>query len=407
MAIDKGQFTKMSEAKKKSAGASKGVDVRASVRSTAFASLDSAAKVAARPDALTERDVPVVRESAPAPGKFGALAAFADASVPQAPTAESVVVTDAVATPQSGRAAGTAPAVGAPAATEAVVSPASPATPRGAVERPRALTGGPAPESVEVRAVMNAVRSLSRLITAVAFRPGTSASAREKAGALEDLVVKARDYAEHVARHLGDARAQGLPRWVKPALQEVAADALAQQWENGEEARQAPLLDLTRDFVTMASDSLLTCVEGFAEHVYRPATESDIAVARMLVSVNKAAFIVGDALLDAELSHEVAGPRIEQIVRALVAETEESRVAADIPDDLRVSHAQGMVARLAQLTAGELRASHARAEDLLDEAVVRACFERAAKNYRHIEAIAVDAYRGHQPAGEETREKAA
>jgi hypothetical protein len=265
----------------------------------------------------------------------------------------------------------------------------------------------PLEQSDEVKAVMNAVRSLSRLISAIAYRPGSLAATGEKASALEALVLRTRTFADGVMDRVSSTggREAPLPRWVRAALQEVAADALAAQWEAGRDAAIEPLLELTGAFVDATTVDGGELLADFARHVYHPAREPDIVTARMLVSTSKAAFVLSDAFLKLGMGADAALSHVRWLTRNMLADVRESPLAAQVPDDLRVAHMQGMLARVAALTAAELHA--AGATNAVDDDVVKGCWERARQSYLQIEAMAIEAYREPSTRRDEPREKAA
>jgi hypothetical protein len=264
-------------------------------------------------------------------------------------------------------------------------------------------------DSDQVKAVMNTLRSLSRMLSAIAYRPGSTATAVEKAATLETLVEKTRGYSDHVMSVLLRGRIGRLPRWIRPALQELAADALAGQWEEGREAELDPYLRLTESLVEHTAEIIGDAMDEFVENVYQYAHTSDIAQARMLITVNKAAFALADAFGDVGISAADAAPLVGRFVKGSLDDVQGSPVYGEVPADLRVAHAQGMLGRLAQLTAAELRAAHRRGEAVATEPVFGLCWEQARQNYRQIESMAVESYRnvpGVPVQGEDQRERA-
>lgn len=268
-------------------------------------------------------------------------------------------------------------------------------------------SGAQTPQTDEIKAVMNTIRSLARLLSAIAYRPGSAATVEEKAAALESLVEKARGYADRMSEVLNRGRSGRLPRWVRPALHEVAAEALAERWEDGNLAELDPYLQMTEELVRFAGEMLGEAMQEFAENVYHVAHHPDVTAARMLVSVNKAAFVMADAFTDAGVPVADAAPHLQRMTRNILDEVQGSPVYEQVPPDLKVAHAQSMVARLSQLTASEVRAAHKRGEQATSQLVFDGCWQQALQNYRQIEAMAVDSYKNGPVPREEQREKAA
>ncbi|WP_321820908.1 MULTISPECIES: hypothetical protein [unclassified Burkholderia] len=264
-------------------------------------------------------------------------------------------------------------------------------------------------------AVTHVVRSLSRLVAAVAYRPGSQADPGAKRATLERLVLGAQAFAQALTARSVSSATSAMQAQAQTEWQELAAGLLARQWEAGGEAEVDPLVDSANalvDAIVEGRVGRVGRVTAVAGGDARASAASVVDVAdvteapgRFLVVAARVAFSLAEALAQAGLRGAPAAAAAGRLTNAALDEVLMSSLTSRVPEALREQHIRDMLSSVAALLSAEIHAAADQGEravagettgNTISEAAWAArldvCWAHASQGYQQIEALAVAAY---------------
>jgi hypothetical protein len=210
---------------------------------------------------------------------------------------------------------------------------------------------------------LNALKVLSRLVAAIARRPGSSAPQALKAQHLAQLITQVQHNAQRLAVSVAPLDAHR--GWVRAAAMEAATTIVASQWESDPHGESAPLevqiealeavFDLTRD-----DASLDAALNDLSEDSYAQATDEAVAATRVELSSRLAAWDlyghVSSPLLGQGGYRFTYGRKPAEVVALLLPQA--LTIARESPArfvtlDVATTHAQACIRRCADLLGAE------------------------------------------------------
>lgn len=210
---------------------------------------------------------------------------------------------------------------------------------------------------------LNALKVLSRLVAAIARRPGSNAPQALKAQHLVQLISQVQHNAQRLA--LSVAPLDAHRGWVRASAMEAAASIVASQWESDPHGESTPLevqiealeavFDLTRD-----DPSLSEILNDLSENSFAQATEDSVAVTRVELSSRLAAWDlyshVSSPLLGQGGYRFTYGRKPAEVVALLLPQA--LTIARESPArfvtlDVVTSHMQACIRRCADLLGAE------------------------------------------------------
>lgn len=248
-----------------------------------------------------------------------------------------------------------------PATTEeeagpAVVEPAAGARFGGLVDHDRSAAAKGA------RINMAAVKALTPLVASISFFPGASAEPTMKSSALANLIVQVQKAASDIVLAMGPTISN--VDWARGQVMQELAKIAAKQWE------ASGRVDLDRAVAQMIavlrtpSIELQSALDAYSgADAYMEARTPDVAKARLSVSVSSAAWELYDWMTRDTLrlkdqpakvfSYERPIDDIVELVLGRVIDEARGMQILVNSTDLQLSHLQGSIRRLVQLTGAE------------------------------------------------------
>jgi hypothetical protein len=210
---------------------------------------------------------------------------------------------------------------------------------------------------------IHAVKTVARLVTAIARKPGSGMPNTVKSQHLAGLLRSAGQAAQRIAASIATVDAHR--PWVKAAATEAACTLVASQWESDRDNEVKPievqLAAVEGVFREAAADAALReTLDDLGAHGYVEASAPDVAQARVELSLRMAAWdlysSVTHALLGRGEFRYTYGRTPTQIVQRLLPEVVAiARHSAIRTDnlDLCTAHMQGSLRRVADLLGAE------------------------------------------------------
>jgi hypothetical protein len=221
-------------------------------------------------------------------------------------------------------------------------------------------------EAVSARRGMAAAKVLTPLVAAVSFAPGNQSPSASKAKALTEMLVGVHRCARDTAETISTQTGQDVPSWLVTQLMQGLSTAIATRWQRNEGADIEALAENMRQVFAGDSKELIELISGASEDAYQEVNHPDIARYRISVSTANAAWVIHDWVTHERLSlddkgdmpsrfftygletHEIVSLMLTKTVdlcRGLVAQVESA--------DMRTSHMQSSIARMANLIGSE------------------------------------------------------
>ena len=210
---------------------------------------------------------------------------------------------------------------------------------------------------------IHAVKTVARLVTAIARKPGSGMPNTVKSQHLASLLRSAGQAAQRIAASIATVDAHR--PWVRAAATEAACTLVAAQWENDRDNEVRPvevqLAAVEAVFRDAGTDGVLReTLDDLGTHGYVEATVPDVAQARVELSLRMAAWdlysSVTHPLLGRGDFRYTYGRTPTQIVQRLLPEVvaiaRQSAIRTDNLD-LRTAHMQGSLRRIADLLGAE------------------------------------------------------
>lgn len=223
---------------------------------------------------------------------------------------------------------------------------------------------------------LNGAKALSRLMEAIAHRPGFAADEQSRVNALQSLAMQAHATADRLQEALG----LGSSSYVHAQAMEAVVGLVGGSWEKGES------IDWGRVLAEAGADpEIYRSALALAEAGYRPVDSVQTAAERM-----------GISLLNAYWELYALGEKVDGMTldRASMVVSRVRQFLQDHPrrfesNDLHVAWMQGAVKRIVGLVSAELSARYANLEpsdDQVKDAVELAlsCFQGVED---HVEAL--------------------
>lgn len=220
-----------------------------------------------------------------------------------------------------------------------------------------------------VRRDVHAVKLLTRLAQAIAFKPGTAAPGKVKAEALRDLLLKVHRMAGRIAQAAMPEEANA--RWVHAHCSEQVAELVARRIEAGPAGEHADVdqtVDAACQVIRSAAvdQEVAAAVDAVEQNRYVESTHEQITRDRLTVSITLATGDVYDAVAKHGWSYGRAPIAItEQLTQGLLAAAREVSIH-QMDVDQQVTHLQGSVRRMANLVAAEYSAETLRLKEWIE-----------------------------------------
>lgn len=210
---------------------------------------------------------------------------------------------------------------------------------------------------------IHAVKTIARLVTAIARKPGSGMPNTVKSQHLANLLRSAGQAAQRIAASIATVDAHR--PWVKAAATEAACTLVAAQWENDRENEVKPvevqLAAVEAVFREAGTDGgLRQTLDDLGAQGYVEASATDVAQARVELSLRMAAWDLYSSITHPLLGRGdfryTYGRTPTQIVQRLLPEVvaiaRQSSIRTDNLD-LRTAHMQGSLRRIADLLGAE------------------------------------------------------
>lgn len=240
--------------------------------------------------------------------------------------------------------------------------------------KPKAYTDGASPfaslvkpgQSVADRTArrdVHAVKVVTRLVRAIAFKPGSDAQARVKSEALSKLLGDVHKAASAIA--IAAAPLDAHRPWVHAMCSEAMADLVAAREERdtfGESLDMDAAIQAVSDLFESSETrpQIAEAIAGLSEAGYVEATSESIATDRVRASIGLAAWDLFDSVTDPRLGKDAFRYTYDNKPEEIVATLSEEAVriaregnirASNL--DLRTMHLQGSIRRVAALLGAE------------------------------------------------------
>jgi len=221
-------------------------------------------------------------------------------------------------------------------------------------------------EAITARQSMAAAKVITPLVAAVSFAPGSASPGEPKSKALTDMLVGMHRCAVSTAETISEHMGQDVPSWMVTQLMQAMAQAIARRWEAGEGADMDAMASNMRSLFGGSGPQIDALIRGASEDAYVEVDHPDVARFRISVSTANAAWALFDWVTHPRLSLDDKGDMpsrfftfglgaSELVNKMLVRAVNECRglVAQVESADLRTSHMQSSIARMANLIGAE------------------------------------------------------
>ena len=226
----------------------------------------------------------------------------------------------------------------------------------------REAPGNTLPERAARRDV-HAIKVVTRLVRAIAFRPGSDASDRVKSEQLQQMLGDVHRAAKAVA--LAASPLDAHRSWVQAMCSESMADLIAAHSEHDDFDEPLNIDEAVRAITELFSasetqETVAEAVSALSDSGYVEATSEAIAADRVRASIGLASWDLYDNVLHPRLGSQsyrfTYEARPEEIVSVLLEEA--VRIAKEMNIrasslDLRTMHLQGSIRRVANLIGSE------------------------------------------------------
>lgn len=221
-------------------------------------------------------------------------------------------------------------------------------------------------EAVTARQAMAAAKVITPLVAAVSFAPGTTSAGEHKSKALTNMLVGMHRSAVATAEAISEHMGKDVPSWMVTQLMQSMSVAIAQRWQNGQGADMDALASNMRSLFGASGPEFNELVKGASEDAYVEVNHPDIVRFRISVSAANAAWQLFDWVTHPRLSLDDKGdmpsrfftfnqPPSDLVSKMLSRCVNECRglVAQVESADLRTTHMQSSIARMANLIGAE------------------------------------------------------
>jgi len=384
----------------------------------------SALNLAARRGGANTLGTPAVRATTAAAGVIGSVTedppngeqSGQQSGLPAMPSSVFAHLAEPPAPAQSSGAPG---APGA-AATSAAPSPAPSPAPSSAFAHLAAQSAAQSAAQADSRRNLSAMKVLSRLVAAIAKRPGSGASQTLKASHLAALLKQVNECAHRLATSVAPLDAHR--GWVRGSATQAAAHLVASQWEAPIPEERIPLEQQVQALEGVFSqarqdESLSQALDHLGNFSYEHATSAQVADQRVQLSVRLAAWDLYQHVTSAVLGQgsyrftyqrtpaELVGLLLPHALS--MAREAQTHVAADL--DVATAHLQSCIRQCADLlgteyvsrtralmnwvtqddiSTAEFQTRRAEACESLQTSIVPAVVHSARSTFQAIEAMA-------------------
>lgn len=264
-----------------------------------------------------------------------------------------------------GRSARFGGAAGDPLAEKKSVAAPAPA----ASERPwsRFVAEEDRTSVIQARQAMAAAKVLAPLVAAVSFRPGSAGTHVARAAALKDMLLQVHRGATDTAMAWSQRAGRDVPAWCVSQLMQGFADIIARRWERTGAVDVETMVVMLNGILADPSEDAVQLVLEASDQAYVEVTTREIAADRVAVSTAAAGWVLYDWVTHEQLSLDPKGCTpsrfysydqepaevVTKMLRAAVGFCRSVNLNVAEAADLRVSHLQASIRRMASLMGAE------------------------------------------------------